>query len=500
MIDPTKLKVCALSNQASPDTSFREEVAESLQRAPWLFVSILTHLCAVLIFLLMPTTKTLKQSVQVAMVAPEEDVVFEEFTPPEEIPTDEDIECDFDLTTKAIHEVESNQDSLLDTPSEVVATLTSTAWSKPLGLGGGGGGLSGSGLRKRGKTPHKTEITIARGLSWLAAHQDEDGKWDADSFMKHDTNGTPCDGAGNPVHDVGVTGLALLAFLGDGNTLRQGQYQDNVKQAVWWLRSQQQDNGLFGTSATNDFIYDHAIAALAMVEAFGLSNSKIIKKNAQAGIHYLEAHRNPYGVWRYQPRSSDADSSITGWAVMAYKSAREFGIDVNQQALNHTLTWFDQATDTSGRCGYSEKGGLSSRLAGNHAARFPPSKGEAMTAVSLMSRFMIGQDPDEEPRMVAAADLVLARPPIWDEKTGTIDHYYWYYATYALYQIGGRHWRQWSKALTPAVVKSQRTDGSFDGSWDPAGVWGEDGGRVYSTATLVLTLEAYYRISRVFVR
>ena len=34
------------------------------------------------------------------------------------------------------------------------------------------------------------------------------------------------------------------------------------------------------------------------------------------------------------------------------------------------------------------------------------------------------------------------------------------------------------------------------GSWDPIGAWGEDGGRVYSTAILVLTLEAYYRYSR----
>ena len=29
------------------------------------------------------------------------------------------------------------------------------------------------------------------------------------------------------------------------------------------------------------------------------------------------------------------------------------------------------------------------------------------------------------------------------------------------------------------------------GSWDPKCAWGEDGGRVYSTAILVLTLEAY---------
>ena len=52
------------------------------------------------------------------------------------------------------------------------------------------------------------------------------------------------------------------------------------------------------------------------------------------------------------------------------------------------------------------------------------------------------------------------------------------------------------KKLTEAVVKPQRTDGNFKGSWDPLCAWGEDGGRVYSTATLVLTLEAYYRYTK----
>ena len=49
-------------------------------------------------------------------------------------------------------------------------------------------------------------------------------------------------------------------------------------------------------------------------------------------------------------------------------------------------------------------------------------------------------------------------------------------------------------------MRTQRTDGPYVGSWDPVGVWGEDGGRVYATATLVLTLEAYYRYTRVLVR
>ena len=52
--------------------------------------------------------------------------------------------------------------------------------------------------------------------------------------------------------------------------------------------------------------------------------------------------------------------------------------------------------------------------------------------------------------------------------------------------------------LHPAVVKTQNADRApqkwnLHGSWDPIGAWGEDGGRVYSTAILTLTLQAHYR-------
>ena len=231
-----------------------------------------------------------------------------------------------------------------------------------------------------------------------------------------------------------------------------------------------------------------------MVEAYGLSDYKILKRNAQKGISYLEHHRNPYGVWRYERGGIDGDTSITGWCVMAYKSAQDFKLDVNQSAMKLAEAWFDQMTDTTtGRTGYVDRGGWSSRRNGAHAVIFPREKGECMSAVSLLSRIFLGHTPKEDKMMNTQADMILRKPPVWDVKSGGIDHYYWYYATYALYQIGGRWWDKWSEALTKAVVKKQRKDNNYKGSWDPAGVWGEDGGRVYSTAILCLTLEAYYR-------
>ena len=62
--------------------------------------------------------------------------------------------------------------------------------------------------------------------------------------------------------------------------------------------------------------------------------------------------------------------------------------------------------------------------------------------------------------------------------------------------LGGKAWAEWQKHLGTAVLATQRTDGNARGSWDPACAWGEDGGRVYATAILCLTLQVYYRYGK----
>ncbi|HEX5051665.1 MAG TPA: prenyltransferase/squalene oxidase repeat-containing protein [Planctomycetota bacterium] len=331
---------------------------------------------------------------------------------------------------------------------------------------------------------------VDRAIDWLVRHQDEDGKWDADGFMKHDVEGDVCDGPGNAVHDVGVTGLAALALLADGNTLRAGPHMQSLRRAIIWLKAQQQDNGLFGAPASHDFIYDHAIATYAVCEAFGLSKYKALQVVAQNGINYLEGHRNPYSVWRYQPRDNDNDSSVTAWCLLACAAGDGFGLQVNKTALDLGAVWFDQVTDPTGRAGYSKQGELSSRQPGDHARRFPPENGEAITAAALLCRHVLGQSPGTKPIMKASANLLSAKPPIWQPDAGTIDEYYWYFAARALQRSGGRIWTDWSRRLGVALASSQRVDGTRAGSWDPIGVWGEAGGRVYSTAMLVMAAQA----------
>ena len=89
-------------------------------------------------------------------------------------------------------------------------------------------------------------------------------------------------------------------------------------------------------------------------------------------------------------------------------------------------------------------------------------------------------------------DTLLETLPNWKDD-GRIDFYYWYYGSYAMYQMGGKHWKAWNKAMKEAVLDSQRKDGSSKGSWDPIGPWGPEGGRVFSTALMCLCCEVQAR-------
>ena len=503
-IDPTKLHV---DSKVPPiweqePASFQELMAEQIRHAPWLILSAVVHVVVLLLgYVLMPAESKAVEEIKVEMQMKEEKQIEEPPPPPPPEPEKEVTKDEVVIQDSEVTEAVTDNptfDPTNDSQSKESA-FDSNQWNAAVGLGGGAGGKyggRGGGRGGMGGGGKSSAAAIESGLEWLKNHQDEDGKWDCDGFNKHDETGEQCDGLGNGVHDVGVTGLALLAFLGDGSTMRAGPYKDVIKGGIKWLREQQGDNGLFGTNASNDFLYGHAIATYAMCEAYGLSNYTLLQKNAQQGINYLEYHRNPYAVWRYQPRDNDNDTSVTGWCIMAYESAKYFKLQVNDGAIKLSETWLDQVTDANGRAGYTKAGEPSSRHVGDHMTRFPPEKGEAMTAVSLFCRFFMGQDPKEKPTMKQAAELLKMRPPVYDTKSGSIDYYYWYYATYAMYQMGGEYWKNWSAKLNDAIVKPQRSDGNFKGSWDPIDVWGEDGGRVYSTATLVLTLEAYYRYSK----
>ena len=94
-------------------------------------------------------------------------------------------------------------------------------------------------------------------LTWIAEQQAEDGSW----------GGTEED----PRFQVGVTGFACLAMLGDGNTLSQGEHSQAVQRAMRWLLLHQDPETGRLAGEHDEFLYEHSVAALALAEIYPFS-------------------------------------------------------------------------------------------------------------------------------------------------------------------------------------------------------------------------------------
>jgi hypothetical protein len=480
--------------------SFNDLLLEQFRKAPWFLLSLAAH--GILIGIIMIFPWSLVQSEKKAEVTAKMELPPQEvFEEPEEKPPEveeEPVEEEPVLQDAEIEEVETVPEE--GDPLESDSPFQGDGLNDLIGLGGGAGGKYGGRFGGRRRGGSATEQSLLAALMWLKDHQDGDGRWDSDGFSKN-CKSNICDGPGEALHDVGVTGLALLAFLGNGDTTRSGQYKDQVVRAVRWLVDQQDpDSGLIGEKSGNSYLYSHSIATLALCEAYNFGRSPQLRGPAQRAVYYIQKARNPYKAWRYyEPPDGDNDTSVTGWMVFALKAAEDAGLDIDKTCYDGALAWFDEVTDpATGRTGYQQRGEPSSRRTG-FESRFPVDKTESLTAVSLLCRIFIGQTPEKNAIMRTQADRLRRMPPAWEvtPERSLVDEYYWYYGAFAMFQMGGEDWRIWRQALEKAILDNQRKDGDEKGSWDPVGAWGRDGGRVYMTAIGALCLEVYFRYSRV---
>jgi hypothetical protein len=330
--------------------------------------------------------------------------------------------------------------------------------------------------RQLGSTPER-EQAVRLALQWLADNQDPDGRWSA---KRHGGGqevmeaGRDRQGAGGRA-DTGITGLAILAFAASGNTHLHGSHQETIRRAVDFLvASQAPDGSLGGPGAMYEFMYCHGIATLALSEILGMTGDDRLRQPVARAVSYTLNAQDPLGGgWRYRPQES-GDTSQLGWQLMALKSAELAGISIPASTWEGAWRFLDNVSSGNHR-------GLASYRPGERPSR-------TMTAEALACRLFLGLRPDH-PTAREAGDYLLGELP----GEGQPNLYYWYYATMAMYQLQGTHWKQWNGALQKTLLASQRTTGAQVGSWDPNTRWDGYGGRVYSTALATMCLEAYYR-------
>jgi hypothetical protein len=511
---------------------FNEQVHDALRRTPWWMISIAVHLL-VGAFLLWADTSAAQPLPPPTLQATQE-MPPEEVEPPAEDPLDPIEQTQFETPEPKLIEDPVTDLPQDDNDMEFAEPLgnvgvSDDAFESPntnglIGIGADAGGAFG---RRGGNRPgggsgapsRKFQDAVDGALEWLAAHQSPNGAWEAAGFMNWcdqlpAEEGRKPDGAGKSMYDAGVSGLSLCAFLGAGYTNRgDHRFARTVSRGLRHLKSIQDPEGCFGPRSTQQYIYNHATASLAMVEAYGMTGSPILKSSAQGGLDFIALTRNPYFAWRYGIKPGDNDTSVTGWMMMALKSAKLVNaasvargkaapLALDESAFDGIHAWLEKVTDKdTGRVGYLQRGTGPARPQ-DLVDRFPAEKSESMTGVGMLARIFGGEEPTKSEIIQKGAALCAKLPPTWNESDGSIDMYYWYYATLAMYQVGGRHWDAWKAAMEKAMVGTQHQDTDYcqlKGSWDPLGPWGPDGGRVYSTAVMALCLEVFYRYDRVFV-
>jgi len=358
------------------------------------------------------------------------------------------------------------------------------------GAGKGSFGQRNGGGRKLMVMRHggskATESAVDKALQWLAYHQDPDGHWDCVKYGGGaDWNGP---GKGHK-YDTAVTGLALLAFLGAGHTEKVGQWKENVQRAVGWLKNAQSDNGGIKGDILAGSGYEHAIMTMALAEAAGMANVPETRAAAQKSVDYCtEIHQqgegSEKGAWRYGVKN-EPDISVTGWFVMALKSAKVAGLHVNHASFDGAMSFLDKVEVKNAAAGADAAYGpvLNYTYQPGHETNI-----YRTSAIGLLCRQFMGRNKDDLQNSVE-----------WFvNKGGTIkawptDMYYCYYGTLCVFQEGGDVWKRWNEDMKKTLVENQRKDGDETGSWNPDGVLSSWWGRVGETSLCTLSLEVYYR-------
>jgi squalene cyclase len=306
------------------------------------------------------------------------------------------------------------------------------------------------------KMPDNARKATSRALAWLAKQQNSDGSWSEARYP----------------HNPAITSFAVLAFLSQGHVPDQGTYGKELARAQRFLLSCSRDDGyLIGTRGGN--MYAHAMAALALAELWGVTQDKKIKPVLQKATDLVVSAQSPEGGWRYSPRPSGADISVTIMQVMSLRAAKNAGIHVKDEVLKKAIEYIKSCYDeNSGGFTYQPRN------------RQP---GFARTAAGVCVLYLTGEHKSKE-----IPGAVKYLKDNFDAK----QHYWYghYYASHAMHQVGGKDWKDWYAKMVETFVPEQKSDGSWSGR-DRGSP-----GPVYDTSIAVIALSVPMNYLPIFQR
>lgn len=372
---------------------------------------------------------------------------------------------------------------------------------------------------KRFGSDHETERAVEMGLRWLANHQDPDGKWHGTQFADLDVGKKrsvdPSMRFGRQDLNVALTGLALLAYLSADHTSKKAKsiYRETVRRGQEWLVWSQLDDGSFHEASVmtrggfNYFHYELGIGALALSEAFAMTQDSRLQEAAQRTLWKVFINQLPGAGWRYNLRH-DTDTSVVGWMAMAIKSAVLGGLDIDPRCRLGSLMWFDdictrpETAEDPKDADATYDGDVGSDSSEEATAKYKKDKDGLLgnaAAIAGSNRIFLGYA-RSHPFCVGVARYLEKRPVKWGRgkqenlKRLYFPLYYFYYGSLFMFQMGGEYWKEWNKTLKKELLAAQlKAPPSQAGAFPPLGMGAKIGGQIYSTTMCILSLETYYR-------
>jgi len=298
----------------------------------------------------------------------------------------------------------------------------------------------------------EVESAIDRGLKCLASQQNKDGSW-----------GNQYKGA--------ATSLSLMAFMLKGHFPKKGLYGSNVDRGIeYLLKKSAEGSGYIGSS-----MYEHALSTLALSEAWGMSDRDEVRDALKRGVDIILRAQANSGGWRYDPRPTDADVSVTAMQLVALASAREAGILVPTKTIEKAVRYVKG-------CQVAGSGGFG--YADNHSPIF------SRSAAGLMSLLISGER--NTPAVQKGIEYLKNLPESKFTRVSGFYMYGHYYAIQSMYQAGETHYQEWYPQIRDTLLPRQNKDGSW---YAP-----ECGDAGYGTAMAILILGVPYRYLPIYQR
>ncbi|HHN78755.1 MAG TPA: prenyltransferase [Phycisphaerales bacterium] len=345
------------------------------------------------------------------------------------------------------------------------AFLTALAGALPVSAGEPAGpGRSAQNNTAEGEITPELDAAVAKGLAFLASQQNADGSFDGGRFGKN----------------VAITALACIAFMADGNLPGRGLYADQVSRGLDFILDNCTESGLIAAEGAHGPMYGHGFATLFLGEVYGMTGGGVdtarsarVHESLVRAVRLIERTQNDEGGWRYNPVPYDADVSVTICQVMALRSARNAGIEVDKSVIDRAVAYARRCQNVDGGFRYQASGGSSA---------WPRSAGGVATL------FYAGIYEDTA---INTGLSYLERTAMPGRVRGSKAHYAYgqYYAVQAMYLAGGRHWAEW----WPAVRSELIADQADDGGWED-----RTAGPNYGTAMMLIVLQMPKRYLPIF--